>query len=79
MREELLDMLRCFELVRQQQSFLLQTEYQVLEKLKLVLQKLKLGRQMVIAMRSVSMQRVVATGAGYKQTAGCRYLTVRLG
>jgi hypothetical protein len=59
-------MLRRLELVRQQQSFLLQRGYQVLEKLKLVLQKLKLGRQMDVSMLSVSMQMVVATGAGHK-------------
>ena len=59
-------MLRRLELVRQQQSLLLQRGYQVLEKLKLVLQKLKLGRQMVISMLSVSMQMVVPTGAGHK-------------
>jgi hypothetical protein len=45
---------------------LMQRGYQVLEKLKLVLQKLKLGRQMVITMLSVSMQRVAATGASHK-------------
>jgi hypothetical protein len=64
-REEILEMLRRLELVRQQQSLLLQRGYQVLEELKLVLQKLKLGRQMVIPMLSVSMQRVVATSAGH--------------
>ncbi|KAF8863303.1 hypothetical protein BDZ45DRAFT_670273, partial [Acephala macrosclerotiorum] len=65
MREELSEMLRRLELVRQQQSLLLQRGYQVLEKLKLVLQRLELGRQMVISMLSISMQMVVATGAGH--------------
>lgn len=64
--EELLETLRRLELVRQQQSLLLQRGYKVLEKLKLVLQTLQLGRQMVTTMRSVSMQRGVATGAGHE-------------
>ncbi|KAF8850024.1 hypothetical protein BDZ45DRAFT_680088 [Acephala macrosclerotiorum] len=66
MREKLLEMFQRLELVRQQQSLLLQRIYQVLEKLKLVLQKLKLGRQMVITMLSVSMQRIIAPGADHK-------------
>ena len=66
MREELLEMLWRLQIVRQQQGLLLQRRYLVVEKLKLVLQKLKLGLQMVIMILSVSMQRVVGTGAGHK-------------
>jgi hypothetical protein len=58
MRKELLEMLQRLELVRQQQSLLLQRGYQVLEKLKLVLQKLLCHNLDIVVRQMVKNQTI---------------------
>jgi len=77
-REGLLKMLRSLELVLHEQELLLQNYVPMLEKLRLVLQKLKWKRQRVAMMLRIPVQRVLAAGAGPGRPVACRCKVYKL-
>jgi len=77
-REGLLKMLRSLEFVLHEQELLLQNYVPMLEKLRLLLQKLKWMRQRVAMMLRISVQRVLAAGAGQGRSVACRCKVYKL-
>lgn len=77
-RVGLLKMLRSLELVLHEQEPLFQNYIPTLEKLKLVVQKLKWKRQRATTMLRIFVQRVLPAGAEQGRSVACRCKAYKL-